>query len=150
MRSQKLIVDVISALLILLWVYAAVSKLIDYRAFRVQLGKSPLIESFAGFVSVIIPLIELGIAFLLARPKKLFAGLWSSLFLLMIFTIYLIGILSFSHTIPCSCGGIIQNSLGWKSHIVFNIVFAALAATGILLHKRSIDFTLQQSDQLAT
>ena len=41
------IIEIICLLYILLFVYAAVSKLLDFENFQVQLGQSPLLSAFA-------------------------------------------------------------------------------------------------------
>lgn len=136
--TRKITLEIISALLVLLWVYAAISKLIDYSTFKVQLGKSPLLTQFAGFVAIAVPLIELLISGALIVPKYRLIGLYGSLFMLVMFTAYLIAILNFSYYIPCSCGGILSG-LSWNTHIVFNLAFAALAVIGIVIitkHKK--------------
>lgn len=134
--TRKITLEIISALIILLWVYAAVSKLIDYSTFKVQLGKSPLLTQFAGFVAIAIPIIELLISGALIVPKYRMVGLYGSLFMLVMFTAYLIVILNFSYYIPCSCGGILSG-LSWNTHIVFNLAFAALAVIGIVIITKS-------------
>ncbi len=136
MQTRKTVIEIISALFVLLWCYAAVSKLLDYRTFKVQLGKSPLITEFAGFAAIAVPLSELTIAGLLLaglyRQRYRLWGLYLSLFLMTLFTAYIIAILNFSYYIPCSCGGILS-SLGWTEHVIFNLVFVVLAIVGIIL-----------------
>lgn len=130
--KRKLIVEGICVLLILLFVYAASSKLMDYNKFRVELGKSPLLTAFAGYVAAGIPAIELVIAGMLSIPKFRLPGLYASLTLMVMFTAYIVAILQFSFYVPCTCGGVLQQ-LTWNAHLVFNIVFVALAFTAILL-----------------
>lgn len=133
--KRSTITEIIAALLILLWVYAAVSKLTTFNTFRIQLSKSPMLTGFADIVAILAPLFELIIAGALALPRWRLAGLYASLFLLLFFTAYLIAILNFSYYIPCSCGGILGN-LSWQAHIVFNLGYALSAAAGIVLHTR--------------
>ncbi|HVW96696.1 MAG TPA: MauE/DoxX family redox-associated membrane protein [Mucilaginibacter sp.] len=135
---RKRTVEIISALLILLFVYAAVSKLLDYERFKVQLGKSPLLNSFAAFAAVTVPLGELLISAFLGFNKTRTVGLYLSLFLLVLFTSYLVAILNFSYYIPCSCGGILQG-LSWKAHIIFNSGFIAITIIGIILQNKSFN-----------
>ena len=58
-RMQKVILELICLLYILLFVYAAVSKLLDFENFQVQLGQSPLLSAFAGWVAWIVPIVEI-------------------------------------------------------------------------------------------
>lgn len=127
--------EIIRAVLISLWVYAAIIKLLDYEKFNIQLGKSPLLTSFAPLIAVVLPAVELLIAALLfIRPVRML-GLYASLFLMVLFTSYLIAILNFSYDIPCACGGILSG-LSWKSHIVFNIIVILVIVAGILLERK--------------
>ena len=67
--KRSLLIEIIAFLFILLFVYAAVSKVLDYQKFQVQLGKSPLLTAFAGWVAWVIPAIEIIISLALAIPK---------------------------------------------------------------------------------
>jgi len=62
---KNTLVIIICYLYVLLFVYAAVSKLLDFNTFQVQLGQSPLLSAFAGWVSWAVVLSELLIAGLL-------------------------------------------------------------------------------------
>ncbi|WP_418501821.1 MauE/DoxX family redox-associated membrane protein [Flagellimonas sp.] len=131
-RHRGIVVEVICFLFILLFVYAAVSKLTDVQKFTVQIGQSPLLTNIAGFTAWFIPIVEIGVSLLLAWPRSRLYGLYGAFGLMVMFTAYIIAILSFSEHIPCSCGGVLEK-LGWTEHLIFNIVFIALAAIGILL-----------------
>jgi len=52
---KKIIVEVICLLYILLFVYAAVSKLIDFEHFQIQIGRSPMLSAIAAPVSWAVP-----------------------------------------------------------------------------------------------
>jgi len=131
-RRRQLVIDGITALFVLLWIYAAVSKLMDYETFRLQLGKSPMLTSFAPVVTWAIPAMEILTAMLLLFGKTRFTGLYASLLLMTIFTAYIITMLDFSSYVPCSCGGVLEK-LSWTQHIYFNLAFVLLAIAGILL-----------------
>ena len=131
-RYKGIVLEVICFLFILLFVYAAVSKLTDVQKFTVQIGQSPLLTNIAGFTAWFIPIVEIGVALLLAWPRSRLYGLYGAFALMVMFTVYIIAILSFSEHIPCSCGGVLEK-MGWTEHLIFNIVFLALAAIGILL-----------------
>ncbi|MBS1781004.1 MAG: hypothetical protein JST70_16890 [Bacteroidetes bacterium] len=129
---RKLTVDVISALFVLLWVYAALSKITDFDKFKVQLGQSPLLTAFATWVAWIIPTVEILLAVLLAIPRTRLPALYASFSLMVMFTAYIVAITQFSEYIPCSCGGILQH-MSWNAHLVFNLLFVGLALTAIIL-----------------
>src|SRR5438045_1263366 len=135
--KRATIVEVISALFILLFVYAATSKLIDYQKFRVQLGQSPLLTAFAGWVAWIIPSVEIIISIMLAFPKFRLFGLYASFSLMVMFTAYIIAITKFSDYVPCSCGGVLQK-MSWNQHLVFNIGFVLLLLMAIILYPKQL------------
>ena len=130
--KRQVLIEIISLLFILLFVYAAVVKLLDFERFRVQMGQSPLLTEFSGFLAVVIPLLELAIAIMLAVSKYRLVGLLWSFGLMVMFTTYIISILQFSEHIPCACGGVLQ-SLGWREHLIFNVVFVFLAIIGVVV-----------------
>lgn len=128
---KNTVVDIICFLYILLFVYAATNKFIDFEGFQVQLAQSPLLSSFAGWVSWLVPILEIIIAGLLCSQKTRLLGLYSAFGLMVMFIIYIFIILNFSPFVPCSCGGILEK-LGWKEHLLFNITFCLIAIPGIL------------------
>jgi uncharacterized membrane protein YphA (DoxX/SURF4 family) len=133
------IIDIISALFILLFIYASVSKFIDFDKFQIQLGQSPLLTSFAEVVAWTIPVIEIFISLLLVFDKTRLLGLYGAFSLMTLFSFYIIAITKYSYFIPCSCGGILQH-MSWNQHLAFNIVFIILSATGIFLDNKSSFF----------
>lgn len=138
MRTRKIVTEIIGFLFVLLWLYAAISKLLEFNTFKAQLGKSPLLTSVAGLVALTLPLTEIGIATLLLIERTQRIGFYASLLLMALFTAYLLVILNFSYHIPCSCGGIL-GSLGWKEHILFNLFFIVLAIIAIWFKSKRND-----------
>ncbi len=132
-KHKGTIVETISLLFVLLFVYAAVSKLLDFENFRVQLGQSPLLTAFAHWVAWAVPGLEIGIAIMLCTPRLRLWGLYAAFSLMVMFTAYIIAILQFSEKIPCSCGGVLE-SMGWTEHLIFNVVFILLGFTGVALY----------------
>jgi len=126
------IATVISYSFIILFVYASVSKLLDFQNFRIQIAQSPLLSAFAGFVSVAVIILELLISVLLAIPTMRRWALIGAFAMMSLFTIYIFIILNYSPYVPCSCGGILEN-MGWQQHMYFNMVFVLLAAWGCYL-----------------
>ncbi len=129
--KKAALVEIISILFILLFTYAAVSKLLDYRHFRIEMGKSPVLAGISGWLAWILPVTEMIIAVILCGPKIRWVGLYLSLTLMTMFTTYLITILKFSAFVPCTCGGLLEK-MSWNTHIGFNIFFIALALLAIL------------------
>ncbi|SFW20771.1 Methylamine utilisation protein MauE [Sinomicrobium oceani] len=145
-KHRNVIVEIICYLFILLFVYAAVNKLMDVQKFTVQIGQSPLLTNIAGFTAWFIPIIEVIVALMLAWTRTRLAGLYGAFTLMVMFTAYIIAILSFSEKIPCSCGGVLEK-LGWTEHLIFNIAFILLALLGIVL---SLKQTKKDTTTLST
>ena len=130
--KRNVIIEIICFLFIVLFFYAAGSKLLNYKAFVGQIGKSPLLTEYATWMAWLIPVTELVVVGLLVVPRWRKPGLYASFTLMALFTLYIAAILIFtdSKDLPCSCGGVL-NSLSWKQHLIFNVFFTALAWAGI-------------------
>ncbi|RPD39329.1 hypothetical protein EG028_19575 [Chitinophaga barathri] len=135
MRAKRITLQIIYILFLALWAYAAFSKIFEYEIFKYQLGKSPLLAPVNGIMAIMIPFIELVIVAMLLFDKTKKRGLQASALLLTIFTVYLIGILSFSKDIPCSCGGLLS-TLTWTQHVFLNISFIVMAVFGLIFEKK--------------
>lgn len=135
--KKTIIVEIISFLFIFLFVYAAISKLIDYQKFWVQLGQSPLLTAHANWVVWVIPSSEILISLMLAFSRWRLIGIYASFSLMVMFTTYIIAITKFSEYVPCSCGGVLQR-LTWNQHLLFNIGFLILGLAGIILQSNSL------------
>lgn len=127
--SKSTVVVCAASLLILLFVYAAVSKLMAFPSFRYSLSLSPLIGKQAALLALLVPAVELLIAALLFIPLTRKKGFLAAFVLLGLFNLYIGYMLLFAPVLPCSCGGILQ-SLGWKEHLLFNGIFTLLAGFG--------------------
>ncbi len=135
--KKNTIIEVICSLLIILFIYAALSKVSDYDRFTVQLSKSPFITSFSKQLAWGIPAVEILISALLVIRKMRLIGLYASFFLMSSFTAYLLIMLNFSYYIPCSCGGVLEY-LSWNEHIVFNVFFIVISAAGAVMQHKDI------------
>lgn len=124
----------IQFVLVVLFVYAAVTKLIDHGQFYNDLRNSPVFgnPTLSVMLSWGVPMVELLVATLLLMDQFTLTGLYASAVLMSAFTFYIAGILLFSTKIPCSCGGVIS-ALTWESHLVFNVAMTGLAFLGIHL-----------------
>lgn len=130
-KTKSIIVDVIIYLFVLLWLYAATNKILDFQKFKVQIGQSPILTDYAVIIAWLIPAIEIVLSILLLIKRTLLAGLYASFGLMLMFAAYIIVILNFADRVPCSCGGILEK-MGWTEHLVFNIGFVILALIAIL------------------
>lgn len=74
---------------VLLFVYAAISKLITFEAFQVQLTQSPLLSAYASTIAYLVIIVELVIALFLTLKQTKTLGLYLSYGLMVAFTIYI-------------------------------------------------------------
>jgi hypothetical protein len=127
---NSIVVQAISSTFIFLFVYTAVSKLYDIRLFQSIIGQAPIIGEWKIFISWAVPITELLISVLLFVPTSRSVGLKASFGLMTLFTLYVLLLLLFSPTLPCSCGGVISD-MSWSQHLVFNLLLTLLAFAGI-------------------
>ncbi|KAA9038742.1 hypothetical protein FW778_14455 [Ginsengibacter hankyongi] len=133
--KAKFILEILCFLLVLLFVYAGFSKLMDYNAFKAQLSNSPFIKNAAGILAWVLPVIEIGSAALLTVRITRLYGLIASMMLLLAFTGYISAMLLSGVHLPCSCGGVIKQ-LSWNQHLLFNLFFISIAGIGIVLKQK--------------
>lgn len=126
----------ISIFFILLFCYAAISKIMDFEKFQIQMTESPLLSAFAGFLPYVLIISEFIIAGLLCYRITQNAGLLASFILMLFFTGYIAHMLLTSENLPCSCGGILEK-MSWTQHLYFNIGCAVLAAIALGINIRN-------------
>ncbi|MGN6268192.1 MAG: MauE/DoxX family redox-associated membrane protein [Ginsengibacter sp.] len=131
---QKKIPDIICGMLIFLFVYAAISKLIDRQHFQAVLAQMLMIRNVASFISVALPVTELLVCGFLFMPATRLFGLCASFVLLILLTVYIGYIILFDPHLPCNCGGVLEQ-MSWTQHLVFNLAFILLSATGIKIYQ---------------
>ncbi|WP_339750774.1 MauE/DoxX family redox-associated membrane protein [Algoriphagus aquimarinus] len=120
-----------ASLLILLWIYTGMDKLIRWEASNKAFHNQTFPAELAELLVYAVPISELLIALLLLFSISRWWGYLSSILLLTIFTTYvgLIWVGAFPR-VPCNCAGIL-NSLGWAEHFILNLLFIALAILGL-------------------
>lgn len=129
-------VDVIAAGFIFLFAYTAINKFLDIISLRIVLKDYPLIGSFYQWFAWGLPILEFCIVGLLLIRRTKIIGLYASLILMSLFTLYVTYLFIFAPHMPCTCGGMLQK-LSWPGHLAFNLLSILLAAVAIMLHKRS-------------
>jgi len=130
-KFRDVFIEIVRILLIILFVYAAVTKLMVYKRFIVQIGLSPLLPSFLTSSAWVVPVVELAIAALLIFSRTLRVALYGSALLMLAFTLYITGILTIARHVPCSCGGVLEN-MSWGQHLIFNIAYLLLAIAAVI------------------
>ncbi|WP_121811351.1 MauE/DoxX family redox-associated membrane protein [Mucilaginibacter kameinonensis] len=130
-RIYQIVVEAVSGLLVLLFIYTAVSKLIGFEDFKRQMYNQTLPREVAALLIWTLPGSEILTAVMLIFRRTRKPGLYISAVLMLLFTGYIsLVLLHYFSRIPCSCGGVIR-ALGWKMHLVFNVFFLLLSLLGI-------------------
>lgn len=135
---RKVVIEIIAALLVLLFLYASVSKLLGFSLFVDEMNNQPFPNWMTPYLVVLIPGSEILIAVALLFDRSRMLGFYASLILLFLFTLYsaLVMFNVFDY-VPCSCGGMIKK-LNWREHTLFTASFLILSITAIALYKKRI------------
>lgn len=129
------IIEIVTILFVILFLYTGISKIIDYGVFKEQIATSPILAPIAPYIAGALPWVEFLAVILLTIPRWRLVGLKVSVILMTLFTIYIIAMMTFSKDLPCSCGGVIE-LLSWRAHIIFNSAFITLGLLGIIMQRR--------------
>lgn len=150
MAKREMIIDIITFMLIILFLYTAINKIIDFKIFKDDLAKAKYLNGFSIYIAYSIPSVELIITLLLLSGYLSdlafftrigfsfrycrYLGVLFSLILMSLFTLYVIGVLLLlkGHSRPCTCGGIMR-SLSWRQHLIVNVFFVIMSGLGLLL-----------------
>lgn len=133
--KKSTLVEIIAHLFIILFLYTGIAKLMEFDVFQEQLAESPVLAFAAPFIAWALPISEFIISLLLFFPRFRLKGLYASLIIMILFTAYVITILSIDKELPCSCGGIIE-ALSWTGHLIFNSSFVLLAILAIRIQRK--------------
>ena len=133
MKSKILIT--ICMMLIILFSYTAIAKLIDIKLFSIEMHNQPLPWWFTSLLIYLLPSVEALIVIGLLFDNYRLVALIISLFLMLLFTAYTTLILFHVFPrVPCSCGGVIKN-LTWRQHLFFNLFFDGIIMWALVLHE---------------
>lgn len=133
---RRITIEIVVFAFIVLFVYAATTKLMDFQQFHIQLSQSPMLTDYAPAVAWGVPFVELAISALLIFDRTRLIGLYAAFGLMVMFTTYIVLVSRFSDFVPCSCGGVIEK-LTWTQHLYFNTAFIALGLVGIWFYPRT-------------
>ena len=142
MSKRQVSLECISALLILLFLYASLSKFMDFKTFTREMNNQPLPNSWTPFLVYFIPCTEILLSIFLIFERTRLLGFYGSLILMGLFTIYAtVILLHFFGYVPCSCGGVIKR-LTWPQHLVLNVFYVALSVCGVIIQRRKYFTTI--------
>lgn len=137
--KKNKVIAIITAMLMTLFFYTAVSKLLDMEEFLRQLTNQALPGWSVVPLLWLIPISELFTTVMLLIPITQKVGLYASAVLMTLFTAYMgLVLLNVFNRVPCSCGGVLR-SLDFKAHFLFNLLFLVIAMVGIYINKADRD-----------
>lgn len=119
-----------------MFIYAAVSKLMNYEIFVIQMNRQPFPDRLTPLLVWGIPLSEVFVAIMMMTISLRRMGLFFATAMMICFTAYIVLVkLNYYGVIPCSCGGVIA-SFTWTQHLIFNLFFIAIGIVGIYLEQQ--------------
>lgn len=137
MQKKRIFTEIVVVLLVILLLYTAVSKFVDFNGFTYDLNNQPFPNSLTPLLRWLIPITEISIVIALLFEKTRLIGLYASLVLMSLFTIYTALVLfHVFEYVPCSCGGVIKN-LTWPQHLIFNLFFVAITSLALRVNKKN-------------
>jgi putative oxidoreductase len=130
-KYTKAVVHASASLLILLFVYTALSKWLAFDDFKAQMHNQEVASWVADGLVWLLPPVEIMAALLLLFEPSRYAGFWMSFILMAVFTGYIgLVVAGYYERTPCSCGGVLK-SMGWTAHLLFNCFFLLLSLFSI-------------------
>lgn len=132
-KTRQLTIEISGALLILLFLYTALSKWLDFTKFTNSMNNQPFDNRLTPLLVWGIPGAEVLASVLLLLPRTRRWGFYLSLLMMLAFTGYIgLVLLNYFERRPCGCGGAIE-ALDWEQHFIFNLFFTAVAVLGSVL-----------------
>lgn len=129
-RINQIIQEVIVAILLVVWLYTGISKLIEWRSFSIQMHQSPVFYGYARVATFAGPILEILLAGLLIFKKSRKFGMIGSFILMSFFSWYVWWLMTHLPNLPCSCGGIVS-FLSWPQHLALNVFLSLISLIGI-------------------
>lgn len=134
-KIPGVLLETLTAIFIILWIYTGITKLIDFRSTTWQMVVNPIFRNIPWAAVWVGPALELIAAILLVIKRTRTLGFYLSFVLMLFFTFYVGYLMFFLPNLPCTCGGVIS-SLTWGQHLAMNIVLTILAFLGIRIQRK--------------
>lgn len=134
---KKTIPFAVSIFFVILFCYACISKILDFRNFQSQLGQSPGLAGYEIVVAYGIISLQMITVILLCFQTFRILGLWFTFGILSVFAGYVAFILIYSENLPCTCIGLFEK-ISWKGNLILNIGLIITTVTGIIVQRSEI------------
>lgn len=136
MKRKDLFVEITVFLYVLLYIYTAASKWLNFDDFVWQMNNQPFDDKYTSLLVYGIPTLEILTSLLLLFKKTRLIGMYGVTSLMAVFTGYVALVTTnFYDRIPCSCGGIIHD-LNWPQHLILNSSFLVIGIISIVILKK--------------
>lgn len=132
---KKTIPFAVSIFFVILFCYASISKILDFRNFQSQLEQSPALAGYEIVVAYGIISLQMIAVILLCFRTSRFLGLWITFGILSVLAGYVAFILIYSKNLPCTCIGLFEK-INWKGNLILNIGLITIALAGIFIAKK--------------
>lgn len=157
--KREHVIDILLSLIVMLFLYASISKLWEFKGFIAAINRQPLPEWSKPILVWAVPMAEILVSLCLLydnlihtlaiylhplkrvdsyhiKLKVRLVGLYGALILMTTFSIYtgLAVFGAFKHR-PCGCGGVINN-LTWGGHFALNLFYTAITVAAIWLTRK--------------
>ncbi|PWK77049.1 methylamine utilization protein MauE [Mucilaginibacter oryzae] len=125
--KKEIFYELITGILVLLFLYTGLSKLLDFGNFSIAMRFQHLPDWMTTPLTYFLPISETVVAGLLIPDRSRLAGLYAFLVMMTCFTLYVgAAWLHLFSRVPCACGGVFK-SLGWGAHFFLNFLFTGVA-----------------------
>ncbi|WPU95648.1 hypothetical protein SNE25_08965 [Mucilaginibacter sabulilitoris] len=125
--KKELTYEIITGLLVLLFLYTGFSKILDFKDFEISMRFQHMPGWLTAPMTYLLPGSEILVAALMVIDRTRVTGLFAFLAMMTVFTLYVgAAWLHLFPKAPCACGGVIK-SLGWGLHSVLNLAYVFLA-----------------------
>lgn len=130
----------VAVLIIILFSYTGINKLLEYEkfVFQMRLAPLPILWPLAPIIGWLVPVAELVTVVGLYLNRTRILALRASLALMILFEVYIMWVRSTGLDLPCTCGGIIS-SMDWTTHFIFNAIVIVLIVLALILQKTGIN-----------
>lgn len=134
--KRQTAIGIICSSIILLFLYAGLSKVLDMKTTLHDMHNQPFPHWLGSVLAWTLPPTEILISLSLPFDRWRLRGLYASLVLMTLFTIYTaVVLLHFFSRVPCGCGGVIRD-LTWEQHLLLNVAFVIISLAGVWLVRK--------------
>lgn len=136
MTRDKIIYISINYILLIVFAFAAITKLLEQEKFYTNLVNSPMLELpslVIHILSWLIPILEGVVVIGLIWKRFQIQAIYLIVILLITYIIYSLAILLVAPYSPCSCGGVIA-LIDWTQHLYLQIGLLSLTLVEFYYH----------------